>query len=326
MPYPGGVSKAPITGLVTLTPSPAIDRTYTVSKLHVGEVNRATSATQEFAGKGVNVSRNLFLAGIVAPSVVPLNSRDEDVVSGDPLLRTSDCSARLRVNITAIDDDGVTTKINQPASELKRSEWLALIAATANAVKEISAGWILVAGTIPHIVGGKANIESIRESLPSGVKIALDTSGPLFEKWSRSGLVDFVKPNVKELGDAVGRDLLTMGDVLEAAEELASWGIPYVMVSMGAEGFLGFVHGNVSWAACDPVPVVNTIGAGDASVSGFFNSLLRDSNGVESAVAMAAQWGTQKVQQATSQLSHLTNLPAVRLRQDVDRHLPVVSE
>jgi 1-phosphofructokinase len=282
--------------------------------------------TEEFAGKGVNVSRNLFLAGVVAPAVVPLSSRDEDMVSGDPLLRISRCSARLRVNITSIDDEGVTTKINQQASELQMGEWLSLIAAGVHAVEETNAGWILVSGTIPPISGGEADIEGIRARVPSEVKIALDTSGSLFEKWARSGLVDFVKPNVKELGDAVGRELHTLGDVVDAAEEVASWGVSYVMVSMGAGGVLGLADHKVYWATCDPVSVHNTIGAGDASVSGFFNSHLRDPDGVGSAVAMAAQWGSQKVQQATSQLSHLNDLPAVRLHQSIDRHLPVVAD
>jgi 1-phosphofructokinase len=326
MPYPGGVSDASITGLVTLTPSPAIDRTYRVPKLLVGGVNRATSVTEEFAGKGVNVSRNLLLAGIVAPAVVPLHPRDAEIVSGDALIRISACSAPLRVNITSIDEDGVTTKINQSASELQKSEWSALITSAVKAVEETRAGWILIAGTIPPIVGGEADIEAIRAQLPGGVKIALDTSGALFDKWARSGLVDCVKPNVKELGEAVGRELHTLGDVVDAAEEVASWGVSYVMVSMGADGFLGYAHGGACWAMCDPVPVLNTIGAGDASVSGFFNSFLRNPDGFEDAVAMAAQWGSQKVQQATSQLSHLTNLPVVRLRHDIDRQLPVISD
>lgn len=326
MPYPWGVSDASITGLVTLTPSPAIDRTYRVPKLLVGGVNRATSVMEEFAGKGVNVSRNLLLAGIVAPAVVPLHPRDAEIVSGDALIRISDCSAPLRVNITSIDEDGVTTKINQSASELQKSEWSALITSAVKAVEETRAGWILIAGTIPPIVGGEADIEAIRAQLPGGVKIALDTSGALFDKWARSGLVDCVKPNVKELGVAVGRELHTLGDVVDAAEEVASWGVSYVMVSMGAGGFLGLADHKVYWATCDSVPVHNTIGAGDASVSGFFNSHLRDPDGVGSAVAMAAQWGSQKVQQATSQLSHLNDLPAVRLHQSIDRHFPVVAD
>ena len=52
--------KSPI---VTLTPSPTLDRTYFVRNLVEGEVNRADKVGEELAGKGINVSRGLQLAG-----------------------------------------------------------------------------------------------------------------------------------------------------------------------------------------------------------------------------------------------------------------------
>ena len=315
-----------LTSLVTLTPSPAIDRTYRLSQLLLGEVNRATSVTEEFAGKGVNVSRNLSLAGVTAPAVVPLSTRDRGLVEGDALIMPSDCAGRLRVNITAIDDDGETTKINQSAPELSGQEWDALVGTARKALGAKEESWLLIAGSFPTISGGLPDIQSVRATLPEGTKIALDTSGEVFEVWARSGLVDFVKPNVKELGEALGRTLRTVGDVADAAREVASWGVRHVMVSMGADGFLGHSDGEFWWATCEPVEVSNTIGAGDASVSGFFDSLLRNPQDIGSAVARAAQWGAHKVQQPTSQLSHLDGLPAVTVTNAIDLAREVTAE
>ena len=312
-------------GLVTLTPSPALDRTYQVGELLLGEVNRALNVTEEFAGKGVNVSRNLALDEIVAPAVVPLSARDAAAIDPDPLLRLSDCSGRLRVNITAIDSSGETTKINQSPSDLSEAEWGALVDLAAEEVQKNSASWLLVAGSFPKVAGAQAPVEAISSRIGS-VKVALDTSGSVFAEWARSGRVDFVKPNVKELGEAVGRELATLGEVQEAAREVASWGVSYVMVSMGADGFLGFASDEFWWASCQPVEARNTIGAGDASVSGFFASLLREPDRVDLAVSNAARWGGQKVQQATSQLQHLTNLPEVAITQSIDTSRPVTAD
>lgn len=315
-----------IASLVTLTPSPAIDRTYRLSELHLGEVNRAVSVTEEFAGKGVNVSRNLSLSGINAPAVVPLSDRDRDVVLDDELIHPSDCLSRLRVNITAIADDGETTKINQAAPELTRHEWDTLVDTARNVMASTGATWLLIAGSVPSVSGGLPDIASLRAKLPEGVSLALDTSGKVFEAWAKSGLVDFVKPNVKELGEALGQSLGTLGDVVDAARVVASWGVRHVMVSMGADGFLGYSDGEIWWATCEPVEVRNTIGAGDASVSGFFDSLLRDPGDIRSAIARAAQWGAQKVQQPTSQLAHLDNLPSVTVTDAIDSDRVVTAD
>ena len=320
------MSQRATTGLVTLTPSPAIDRTYRLTELFLGEVNRATDVMEEFAGKGVNVSRNLALSGIIAPAVVPLSALDRALVDEDPLIRVAPCTGRVRVNITAIESTGATTKINQSAPELTASEWDELVGTAVNALEETSSGWLLVAGSFPKVAGGTASAEALRGAVGPHVKLALDTSGDVFEVWARSGMIDFVKPNVRELGDAVGRVLSTMGDVLEAAREVADWGVPFVMVSMGADGFLGHVGGEDWWAWSEPVDVKNTIGAGDASVSGFFAALLNGPDNVVEAVANAARWGAQKVQQGMSQLQHLEGLPLVTVTSDIDRSRPVTAE
>ena len=65
----GAAIKSPI---VTLTPAPTLDRTYLVTDLVSGAVNRADSVGEELAGKGINVARALHLAGIPSPAVVPI--------------------------------------------------------------------------------------------------------------------------------------------------------------------------------------------------------------------------------------------------------------
>ena len=41
--------------IVTLTPAPTLDRTYFVTNLHSGAVNRADDVGEELAGKGIKL-------------------------------------------------------------------------------------------------------------------------------------------------------------------------------------------------------------------------------------------------------------------------------
>ena len=62
--------------VITLTPAPAIDRTYLLDSLHPGEVHRAQEVHSELAGKGVNVTKGLMVGGTSSLAVVPLSRED----------------------------------------------------------------------------------------------------------------------------------------------------------------------------------------------------------------------------------------------------------
>ena len=93
--------KAPI---VTLTPSPTLDRTYFVDNLEPGGVNRAERVGEELAGKGINVSRALRLANIDAPGVVPIGNADQGVLerTGSEFLTPLWVEGTLRVSTTVV--------------------------------------------------------------------------------------------------------------------------------------------------------------------------------------------------------------------------------
>lgn len=311
---------------MTLTPAPALDRTYRVAQLVPGTVIRAGTVSEEFAGKGVNVSRNLALAGIHAPAVVPL-SASEQSAHADNLLVFSLCQGRVRVNITTIEDDGRTTKVNQAATTLSVSEWIALRETTVETVARQGASWLLVAGTFPEGEGvEECGPQALRRALGPEVCIALDSSGPTLGRWAKSGVVDFIKPNVAELAETVGTPLASLGEVYDAARQVSSWGVATVAVSLGSAGFLAVSGEEVAWASASAPKVVNTIGAGDASVAGFFSRWLTPDRDLLEAVGAAAQWGAHKVQQSTSQLRDLEGLPQVRVLREIDRDLPVFTD
>jgi 1-phosphofructokinase len=313
--------------LVTLTPAPSWDITYSLNTLEPGVVHRAQDTTREFAGKGVNVSKALALAGIVAPAVVPLSHSDQASVSVDGAVVPVGIEGQLRTNVTVVETGGRTTKINQAASPLSAVEWSALAKKTAELGLLAEESWVLVSGTIP--TSGEAlesRLVELIDTLGPTHRVAVDTSGEALNALARSGRVDLIKPNVSELSGCVGRALLTLGDVVDAAKEVLAWGVSTVLVSLGEQGFLGVQADEVVWAESERVTVVNTIGAGDASVAGFFHAVLSGRYSLADSVASAAAWGALKVTQPGSQLETLEHLPRVAVHADIDADQPVSSD
>ena len=316
-PYPGSV--------VTITPAPSLDLTYHVDTLRPGEIHRAGAISIEFAGKGVNVTADLALGGVNSRAVVPLPPDDMRVADQDPRIVASACSGALRRNVTIIDQAGQTTKVNQSATPLGEREWEAMIDAALAEVRVLEAEWLVISGRIPEVGGGVDDyLPALRSRLRPDTSMAVDTSGEIVGPWWRSGVVDLIKPNVSELADASGRELHTLGEVVDAARQVQDSGIRIVAVSLGADGFLLVTEEDIAWAVSEPIQVVNTIGAGDASLAGLLHALVSGLS-IREAAVRAAEWGALNATQPTSQLSALGPTVPVELR-EIIRSQPVVAD
>jgi 1-phosphofructokinase len=300
-------------GVVTLTAAPSIDRSYFLDQLIPGSVHRAHTVTEEFAGKGVNVSHGLALAETPTMAVVPLPKKEWETRQGHPWLLFSDASVSPRVSITVLEPDGRTTKINQGAPPLTPADWTRFVELAEHTVSAHQPQWLALCGALPKLTTGEdIDIEQLASLAHAGNSLfALDTSGPLLATWARRGAPDLIKPNADELAECVGRNLTTVADVVAAAREVASWGVTFVVVSLGADGMVGVCGGEVVYAHSEPVTVVNTIGAGDASLAGFLSHIVASPNDFPGAIGSAVAWGGAKVGQPTSQLSSVTSLPRV---------------
>lgn len=119
--------------IVTLTPNPAIDLTYRVDRLHVGEYARVDAPARRAGGKGVNTAAVLTLMGVPALSVVHLDAAAASwwgaqleergigsrvVVVGDPY--------RTRASVAVVDDQGAATVLNEAGAAPPPQVWRAL--------------------------------------------------------------------------------------------------------------------------------------------------------------------------------------------------------
>ena len=319
--------------IVTLTPSPTLDRTYFVKNLVEGGVNRADRVGEELAGKGINVSRGLHLAGIPAPGIVPIGDADKGVLerTGSGFLTPLWIEGTLRVSTTVVEYDGPTTKINEHPRPLKQKDWDAVIELTEKTVRENKAEWLVVAGAHPEIqeTGEVISLNSLFMRMEAlGVKVVLDTSGPALRYWAQQGNATVMKPNAHELAECVGKDLNTIGDVIDAARTLNDWGVNCVMASLGVDGIIAVTKTHAIHAYTPPVKVINTVGAGDSTIAGFLSAVTShpaEPNAfgvgfdVAEGIAAAVQWGAAKVQQPTSGLQSIDNLVEATVDVDPDR-------
>jgi len=149
---------------------------------------------------------------------------------------------------------------------------------------------------------------------------AVDTSGPALVAVLPAQPV-LVKPNAEELAEAAGRPVATLGDAIEAAQELRRRGAGAVVASLGADGAVlvdegGAVHGEAPVARAR-----STVGAGDAMLAGF----LAAGGAGRDALAEALAWGAAATSLPGSRMPTPADLDraAVRIhdRPEMDRPL-----
>ena len=105
-----------------------------------------------------------------------------------------------------------------------------------------------------------------------------------------------------------------MGDVEDAARTLVERGVTTVFASLGADGLLVVGARATIHAAARARSVVNTAGAGDASLAGFLFGLGAsapdDVDALTVAASVAASWGAHAVAQSSTIVPGWEGVPA----------------
>jgi 1-phosphofructokinase len=176
----------------------------------------------------------------------------------------------VRSNISLIEADGTTTKVNEPGPRLSPTEVNGLIVA---ALEVSSVGeWVAWCGSLPAGFHETTLAAALAEARSAGRRVALDSSGTALARvLSRrpADLPHLVKPNADELAEVTGRPLRTLGDVAYAAALLVERGVETVLVSLGGDGAI-LINDQCALHGEAPVErVVNTAGAGDAFLAGY---------------------------------------------------------
>jgi 1-phosphofructokinase len=276
--------------IVTLTANPSVDRTIEVAVLRPGTVIRARASRVDAGGKGVNVARALAAHGRKAKAVLPSGGAEgaqlEALLAGSGLdLLTVRIADSIRANVTIVEADGTTTKLNEPGPSLSQDELNALAVTLSDAA--VAADWVVLSGSLSPGASADWYAGLIRQLRGTGPRLAIDSSGPPLAE-AIAARPHLVKPNREELAELTGRPIDTIADVVGAAVTLTGRGVHTVLTSLGPAGAV-LVRGGAAWhataAATEPR---STVGAGDALLAGY----LAAGAGGPGALAEAVAWGS----------------------------------
>lgn len=274
--------------IVTVTPNPGIDRTVTLNTpLARGAVHRVQSVTSEPGGKGVNVARALGLAGLDTLAVLPAADADPILTAlraiGVPF-RNVPIPGQVRTNLTITENDGTTTKLNEPGAPVDAAALQELTHTVLQAAQ--SASWVVLSGSLPPGIPDRWYADVVAELAGYDCRVAVDTSdAPLSALAAGFGTAapDVIKPNADELAGLTGcsgdelETAVAQGDtgpVVAAARTLVDRGAAAILVTLGAAGAI-LVDGEGSWLATPPPTIPrSTVGAGDSSLAGYVRAAL----------------------------------------------------
>lgn len=282
--------------IITVTPNPSIDRTLMLDRpLERGGVHRLSAPVDAAGGKGINVARVLQRAGVATLALLPAPEHSEllDAIAREGLAVAHTPAASVRTNLTLVEIDGTTTKLNEPGAvlvpeALRELERLAVSHAAAQAADRGEQDtWVVLAGSLPQGVPADWYVRMTAQLRRRGVRVAVDASDAPMRAFAETGILpDLLKPNGAELatlaGDATGTGAqleaaAASGDyapTLAAALALHRRGCTAVLVTLGASGALLITEGR-AWAATPP-PITprSTVGAGDSSLAGYLCAAL----------------------------------------------------
>ena len=256
--------------IYTVTLNPSLDYIAFTDAFRKGSINRTKKEMIFPGGKGINVSQVLaelgvdstilgFCAGFTGNEIKRLLK--EKGLSED-LTTVTEGLSRINVKIHAEEE----TELNGMGPFISSSDEKALLMK----MEALGSGDVIIlSGSIPSSMGRDIYKKIATIANGKGVMLIADCEGDLLE-----GLLPYrpflVKPNHIELGDLFGVKVESREDAALYAGKLIAGGACNVLVSMAGSGaVLVTEDGKVFVQKAPSGTVINSVGAGDASLAGF---------------------------------------------------------
>ncbi|MCC5910232.1 MAG: hexose kinase [Clostridiaceae bacterium] len=256
--------------ILTITLNPAVDISYSLERLAIDDVNRCSNVIKTAGGKGLNVTRVISLVGenVCATGLLGgangqfiINRLSKDEITNDFVEikgETRNCIAILHEEKqTEILEVGPTILAEEKESFFKKYE--ALLEHTKI---------VVASGSAPKDLGSEFYAKLIDITNQHNKKFLLDTSGEALVK-ALPAKPYLIKPNKDELSQLLKREIKDENTVIDALEEMVKYDIPYIIVSLGAEGAIALVDGSIYKVSIPKIEAVNPVGSGDATMAGF---------------------------------------------------------
>lgn len=263
--------------ILTITLNPSVDRALFVDRLNLGDTNRVRRTETDAGGKGVNLTRVAVELGVMSVATGFIGG-----ASGAYIRRVLDrihvhhdfidIAGETRINVSIEDGSGPPTTLNEPGPEIPPDRWETLL----DHVRRCAtmASWVVLGGSLPPGVPVDGFRTLGRIAKAAGAHLALDADGEAM----RLGLEaepHLVKPNHHEAARLLGYPVDTLNTAVRASRELFQRGVPYALISRGADGAVITTREGTLRGVSPEVEVRSTIGSGDSMIAGFLAGLHR---------------------------------------------------
>ena len=258
--------------ILTVTLNTSIDKLYLMTGIQPETVMRVKEVHNTAGGKGLNVSR---IAGKLGEEVAAtgfvggFNGRYLESLVDNPLVRCAftHVNAETRSCINCWDlSDGKSTEYLEPGAPVTGEDVSRFLA---DFDRELAgADVVTISGSIPEGAPEEIYSDLISRCRQAGIPVLVDTSGARLISAVKEK-PSFIKPNEDEIAQLTGRSFSGREEAVRALMELHDGGIPYVVLSLGAEGALLACDKGVFHGKPPKITPRNTVGCGDSMVAGF---------------------------------------------------------
>ncbi|WP_084287419.1 1-phosphofructokinase family hexose kinase [Pedobacter nyackensis] len=299
--------------IITLTFSPAIDKSTSVPLLIPEKKLKCSDPVYEPGGGGINVARAIkrldgyataiyFEGGCTGNVFTKLLHKESiDIIP----IKTSGAT-RENLVVKEIETNR-QFRFGMPGVRLTGRAYQKCLLALDN-IPDIA--YIVVSGSVPPGVPADIFVKIARIAKSKNAKLIVDTSGEALSQAIASG-VYLIKPNLKELATLTGKEILGIDQVKEAAKEIINkFKCEVIVVSLGAQGAI-LVTKNSCYQITPPnVNVQSTVGAGDSMLAGIVYGLQNHKDLVESA-RFGVACGTAATMNQGTELCHLNDVKKI---------------
>ena len=308
--------------IVSVAPSPSLDRTLLVEQVTPGAIHRPHTAISVAGGKGLNVARAAHALGNTVVAIAILGGPTGGVVRS--LLDREGVIAnivpgsgntRTCTSIAATADHSLT-EFYEPATTVTEREWRELEQRVDDECDR-RPQWLTISGSMPpgaplDAVGRLTALAHSR-----GVRVAVDTHGPALAG-ALDEHADIIKVNVHEAAAVLGLTSDQIDDPAAAAQLLHDrrehgW---LTVVTAGGLGAWAIADGPMYHAAPGDHGAF-PVGSGDSFLAGLVTGLKESSDNVAFSLALATAAAS-----ANAQVPGVAVFDAVNAR-DLSAHVEV---
>jgi|SRR5579883_202641 len=229
------------------------------------------SRSDSAGGRGINASRVLHSFGAKTLAIVTSGGPNGDKFTkllgkwGFPV-KVVAIQNEIRTNLTIVDRQGLTIKLNEAGPSLTADELARVEKALERRLE--GAQWLMLCGSVPPGVPGDFYTKLIRMARGRGVKTLLDTDGDALLHGVEA-CPTVVTPNQQEAERLLNRALITRAHFTEAATRMRAMGAETVLLSLGSRGVVAVNENQLLEAIPPRVEAVSPIGAGDALAAAY---------------------------------------------------------